>query len=84
MEERRAKAICFNCDRKYGKGHKCGDKKLLYIDYEQEEANEQEPSQSEEIEETPPKKITPTIFCHALDGFSTPKTLKSEGYIKKR
>ena len=27
LEERRAKALCFNCDRKYSKGHKCSENK---------------------------------------------------------
>ena len=30
MDERRSKGLCFNCDNKYSKGHKCGEKKLLY------------------------------------------------------
>jgi hypothetical protein len=37
MDERRAKGLCFNCYRKYIKGHKCDEKKLFYIDYEEEE-----------------------------------------------
>ena len=42
LEERKEKGLCFNCDNKYSKGHKCGEKKLFYIDCEEEE--EQEPS----------------------------------------
>ena len=37
MTETREKCLCFNCDSKYSKGHKCGEKKLFYIDYEEEE-----------------------------------------------
>jgi hypothetical protein len=37
MGETRAKGLLFNCDRKYSKGHKCGEKKLFYIDCEEEE-----------------------------------------------
>jgi hypothetical protein len=37
LEERKAKGLCFNCDNKYSKGHKCGEKKLFYIDCEEEE-----------------------------------------------
>ena len=84
LEERRAKGLCFNCDSKYSKGHKCGEKKLFYIDYEWEEAEDQEPSQTKEIEEITQEEITPTISCHALAGIFTPQTLKIEGYIKKR
>ena len=45
LEERKEKGLCFNCDNKYSKGHKCGEKKLFYIDCEEEEEQEQEPSQ---------------------------------------
>ena len=74
MDERRAKALCFNCDNKYSKGHKCGEKKLFYIDCKGEEKKEQEPSQDVET-----KEITPTISCHALAWISTPRSLKIEG-----
>jgi hypothetical protein len=36
LEEREEKGLCFNCDSKYSKGHKCGEKKLFYIDCEEE------------------------------------------------
>jgi hypothetical protein len=53
LEERKEKCLCFNCDNKYSKGHKCGEKKLFYIDCEEEEEEEQEqePSQDENIEQ---------------------------------
>jgi hypothetical protein len=79
MDERREKGLCFNCDNKYSKGHKCGEKKLFYIDCEEEEDQELEPSQDLELEET-----TPTISCHALADINTPQTLKIEGYIKNK
>ena len=79
FEERRTKGLCFSCDNKYSKGHKCGEKELFYIDCEEEEEQEHESSQAQDI-----KEITPTIFCHAFVGVSTPQTLKIEGYIKKK
>ena len=36
-EERREKVICFNYDRNNSNRHKCGDNKLFYIDWEEEE-----------------------------------------------
>ena len=42
MDETREKGLCFNCDRKYSKGHKCGEKKLFYIDCEEDEEKEKE------------------------------------------
>ena len=90
MDERREKGLCFNCDSKYSKGHKCGEKKLFYIDCEEEEEKEQETHEEKENEILKEKKeetieeITPTISCNALAGITTPQTLKIEGYIKKK
>ena len=36
LEEKREKGLCYNCDRKYTKGHKCAEKKLIYIDGKEE------------------------------------------------
>ena len=70
IDERISKGLCFNCDSKQSKGHKCAEKKLFYIDCEEEEPKEDEASQedatSEEIEEATSEEITPTIYCHAL------------------
>ena len=41
LEEKREKRICYSCDSKYTKGHKCTEKKLFYIDCEEEEENEE-------------------------------------------
>jgi hypothetical protein len=82
LEETKEKGLFFNCDNKYSKGHTCGDKKLFYIDCEEEE--EQEPSQDENIEEISSEELTPTISCNELVGISTPQTLKIEGYIKNK
>ena len=49
LEEKRAKGLCYSCDRKYTKVHKCAEKKLFYIDCEEEEENEQESSKEEDI-----------------------------------
>jgi hypothetical protein len=40
LEEIKEKGLCFNYDNKYNKGHKCGEKKLFYIDCEEEEEQE--------------------------------------------
>ena len=77
MDERRAKGPCLNCDKKYSKEYKCGEKKLFCIDCEEEEDQELEPSQDLDIEYT-----TPKIYFHALDIISTPQTLKIQGYRK--
>ena len=60
LEEKRAKGICYNCASKYTNGHKCAEKKLFYIDYEEEEENEKE----EDIHQEPTleeEEMSPTI-----------------------
>jgi hypothetical protein len=86
LEERKEKGLFFNCDNKYSKGHKCGEKKLFYIDCEEEEEQEQEqePSQDENVEAISSEELTPMISCNALARISTPQTLKIEGYIKNK
>jgi hypothetical protein len=63
LEERKEKGLCFNCDNKYSKGHKCGEKKLFHIDCEEEEEQEQEqePSQDENVEAISCEELTLTI-----------------------
>jgi hypothetical protein len=78
MKEER-KGLCFDCDKKYNKGHKYGEKKLFYIDIEEEEDQELELSKHIEIEET-----SSTISCHALFGINNPQTFKIKGYIKNK
>jgi hypothetical protein len=36
LEERKEKGLCFNYDNKYTKGHKCGEKKIFYLDCEED------------------------------------------------
>ena len=87
LEEKRAKGICYSCDRKYTKGHKCAEKKLFYIDCEEEEEKEQEMSKEEDIlqeQSIDEEQMNQTISCNALAGITTPQTIKIEGQIKKK
>ena len=49
LEEKRTKGICYNCNRKYIKGHKCAEKKLFYTDCEEAEEKDQETSKEKDI-----------------------------------
>eukprot|EP00253_Pinus_taeda_P017594 PITA_17594 len=87
LEEKRAKGICYSCDSKYTKGHKCDEKKLFYIDFEEEEEKEQERLKEEDIlqeQSLDKEEMNPTISCNALAGITTPQTIKIEGQIKKK
>ena len=69
LEEKRAKGLCYSCDSKYTKGHKCAEKKLFYIDCEEEEEKEKEMSKGEDIlpeQSLEEEQINPTISCNAL------------------
>ena len=41
-KKKKEKGLCYNCDSKCTKGHKCAQKKLFYIEYEEEEEKNQE------------------------------------------
>ena len=49
LGEKRAKGLCYSCDSKYTKGHKCAENKLFYIYCEEEEEKEKERSKEEDI-----------------------------------
>jgi hypothetical protein len=84
IAEKREKGLCFNCDSKYSRGHKCNEKKLFYIEGPSEE-EEDEPI-SEENKELGEEShdSQPIISCHALSGFMAPQTLKVVGFLKKQ
>eukprot|EP00253_Pinus_taeda_P008252 PITA_08252 len=87
LEEKRAKGLCYSCVSKYTKGDKCAEKKLFYIDCEEEEEKEQERSKEEDILEEQSldkEEMNSTICCNALAGITTPQTIKIEGKIKKK
>eukprot|EP00253_Pinus_taeda_P006087 PITA_06087 len=87
LEDKRAKGLCYSCDSKHTKGNKCAEKKLFYIDCEEEEEKEQERSKEEDIiqeQSLNEEQMNPTISCNALAGITTPQTIKIEGQIKKK
>ena len=87
MEEKIAKGICYSCDSQYTKGHKCVEKKLFYIDCEEEEEKEQERSEEEDIlqeQSLDKEEMNLTISSDALAIISTPQTIKIEGQIEKK
>ena len=71
----------------YTIGHKCAEKKLFYLDCEEEEEKEQERSKEEDIlqeQSLDKQEMNLTISCNALVGITTPQTMKIEGQIKKK
>ena len=63
------------------------EKKLFYIDCEEEEEKDKETSKEEDIHQEPnPEKeeMNLTISCKELTRISTPQTLKIKVHIKKK
>jgi hypothetical protein len=89
MDERQLKGLCYNCDDRYFSGHKCKEQNLFMAiskDISEEDVEIPLVSKSPEITDiTPssdPPEVEPVISLNALNGFSTPQTLKLIDYIK--
>ena len=84
LDAKRAKGLCYKCNSKWTRGHKCEENKLFIIEdcgEEEGEEGEEDMVQLSPIEDD--EEECPTLSIHALAGISTPQTLKVEGYIKK-
>ncbi|CAM8940485.1 unnamed protein product [Rhodiola kirilowii] len=88
MAARREKGLCYNCDEKYGPGHRCKPRFQCFLieeDGHEEELlapdHTQVAEQKEEANPTPADapEPTPTISFHALQGRVAPSTLRLEG-----
>ena len=79
---RREKGLCFQCDEKYSRGHKCSSSLFLLIvedDNGASELNGQQPlSLSEIVPDPPPAQLS----LNALSGQVVPETLRMQGYIR--
>jgi hypothetical protein len=91
MAECQLKGLCYNCDEKYFRGHKCKEQKIfMAISEEILEEDEETPSMSESPESTyitppsDPSEVEPVISLDALTRFSAPQTLKLISYIKHK
>ncbi|GAV90470.1 hypothetical protein CFOL_v3_33879 [Cephalotus follicularis] len=69
LAERRAKGLCFNCNQKFGSGHRC--KKLFLIERSWS-IEEDKGNQEENVEVS---KEFPKISINAIYGARTPQTM---------
>lgn len=79
LGEKGEKGLCYCCDRKYTKGQKCAEKKLIYIDGEEDQEKEQETSKKDDIYQEQfleKQEMNLTISCNALTRINTSQTLK--------
>ncbi|KAG7996678.1 hypothetical protein I3843_01G173600 [Carya illinoinensis] len=92
MKKRRDKGLCYNCDDKWGLGHRCKSAKLFImecVDSNEEEVDscpsnllEASASSSKLISiELDAKEPEPAISIHALVGSPNPRTMRLIGSI---
>ncbi|KAL4183063.1 hypothetical protein AMTRI_Chr11g96300 [Amborella trichopoda] len=73
LNERRAKGLCFNCNEKFGLGHRCN--KLFLIEGswpDEEEKTEAETNMANEV---------PEISLNAIYGAKAPQTMRVQGSL---
>ena len=82
MQAQRDKGLCYNCDEKFGSGHRCKTQQVFILETvaDAEESAEVEDASNEEEESA----TTPEISLHALSGIATPQTIRATGLIKER
>ncbi|XP_039130202.1 uncharacterized protein K02A2.6-like [Dioscorea cayenensis subsp. rotundata] len=90
MAAQRERGLCYNCDAKFTKGHRCNPPQFLCIMIQDEDSDDilydhQEPPEVTVETEPPDTELeldnTPCISYHALNGFLVPSTLKIAGKI---
>ena len=78
---RREKGLCFNCDQKFSRGHKCTPSLFLFVTKEEDESHEPDlVTAVSGIDELPPAQIS----LHAFSGHGAPETLRVFGVIGDR
>ncbi|KAJ0079625.1 hypothetical protein Patl1_22875 [Pistacia atlantica] len=90
MKEQRAKGLCYNCDDKWGPGHKCKSARLFIMECADSKEDEPQPVQQppflERVEvpsggEEVDLNLAPKISIHALAGSLSPKTIRILGHV---
>lgn len=90
MAVRREQGLCFNCDSKFTRGHRCTPPQFLCLLADEDDDPSPDPAEPElylpDPEPDPPPREaivndTPCISYHALNGFTVPSTLKLAGQI---
>ena len=90
MRERREKGLCYNCDEKWGPGHKCKSARLFIMEGEDLDSDDTakeggaEETKGQLCEELLGDELEPEISIHALCGSPNPKTMRILGCIGRK
>lgn len=88
IKARREKGLCYYCDEKYTRNHKCAPSLSLLIEQDElmellAEGDEFVDAPGEPVDESEMMAITPEISLNALEGRFHPRTLRVTGTYKK-
>ncbi|MGD0460848.1 MAG: hypothetical protein ABSC21_24290, partial [Terriglobia bacterium] len=86
MQACREKGLCYNCDEKFTRGHRCVQQKLYLLDVDSPPALELGEEATDTVDdqvdiqhppvETPSQEDPPKISLHAVNGVTTPQTMQ--------
>lgn len=82
IEQRRAAGLCFRCDEKYHRNHKCPKPELTVLvmyDDGSEEVFEEEPRETEEEDEV--EAVVAEVSMNSVVGLSSSRTMKLRGEL---
>uniref|UniRef100_A0A1D1ZCI9 Retrotransposon-derived protein PEG10 n=1 Tax=Anthurium amnicola TaxID=1678845 RepID=A0A1D1ZCI9_9ARAE len=80
IDDRRAKGLCYSCDEKWNRGHKCAAHKLFLIQIVP--AAEAFDSDEEDFDSPPATLPHPEISTQAIHGAESASTMRIWGHIK--
>nr|CAD1835788.1 unnamed protein product [Ananas comosus var. bracteatus] len=82
LKERREKGLCFNCNEKFGPGHRCRKLFLIEGSWTDDEENDViDKAKSQLLKE---KTEMPEISLHAIYGARMPQTMRVRGRIDQQ
>ncbi|KAK0572834.1 hypothetical protein LWI29_037947 [Acer saccharum] len=86
MRERQEKGLCYNCDEKYSPSHKCKMQKIFLLDAQSSLDMEEPISDKPEVLSMaiPNTKPSPTLSINAIQGTSSPQTMKVFGVFHQQ
>lgn len=88
MQLRKAKGLCFNCDEKFSPSHKCQNRRLLVLQWDEEPPDFAEKESVEYLVElefettSTEEKISPKSSLNAMNSVVTSGTIRFIGIIK--
>lgn len=88
MQLRKAKGLCFNCDEKFSPTHRCQNRRLLLLQWEEESPNSEESESTEFVVELEPESTEKEVegntklSLNAMNSAAASGTMRFTGTIK--